>query len=218
DWLDDIANHAVDATNARLRKYAPENLGAALRDFFKAVDTNHNNVIEGRETRNINVRLAGYSLGGIQATSFARYGRRVGSTVKGFRLDVYVPVQSLVTLDPVNQSIVTGTAGVPENVNHFANYYQRKGGDTTVDLYTRTTPSIKVRSITVDDPLNLKGDVLPTAARHSKQIRVDSGPLADQTVTHKVDSLLNAKLKGKNVNHGTLPFFVRDPAVTDVIR
>jgi hypothetical protein len=47
---------------------------------------------------------------------------------------------------------------------------------------------------------------------------VDKGHLADETQSHEVVSHLKGKIKGKDVNHGTIPFFVHDLAVDDLIR
>ncbi|HMB95248.1 MAG TPA: hypothetical protein VKK61_04340, partial [Tepidisphaeraceae bacterium] len=184
-------------------------------DFFKSIDRNHNNIIEAREVKTLTVRLVGYSFGGIQAVNFAAEVDAVGSTIKGFLIKAGVPIRSLVTLDPVNSSPAKHTDGVPSNVARFSNYYQQKGGDTKVDVYTHTSPAIKVTSISVPDPDNITGDALTTAARKSSQVRIDT-QLADKSVKHEVESELDGKIKGRNVNHGTVPFFAYDFAVADL--
>ena len=126
-------------------------------------------------------------------------------------------INTLVTLDPVDEPPLKTTLGVPDNVYHFANYYQQRGGETTIDLYTDPF-DIKVDSITVDDPANIKGEELTSDARRStKQIRIDVGELADETVSHRVRDNVNGKLKGSETNHGSLPFFTYDLAVDDLL-
>ena len=216
DWLDKTVDDAGAATGAVVRKYDEDEGGRALKDFFRAVDRNRNKRLDTREVAALDVRVIGYSFGGIQAVNFARYLLKVGETIKGYQIGRGTPINKLVTLDPVDEPPLKTTEGVPDNVYNFVNYYQQKGGDTTVDLYTRRF-DVKVDSITVEDPLDIKGETLATAARRSRQVRVDVGPLAGERVTHRVQDELNGKLRGRDVNHGTLPFFTYDFAVQDLI-
>lgn len=214
DWLDKITDSAGEATNSTIRKYDENEGGQALKDLLRSLDRNRNLRIDKVEAVNVRLGVVGYSAGAIQAVNFARYLLRVGQTVKGYLLGVGVPVRSLVTLDPI-ETPLKNTEGVPDNVYRFSNYYQGKGGDTKVDLYTRTTPSVKIRSIEVNDPFNFIGDTLPTIARKSKQFRIDTD-FADETEQHKVEDFLDGRLKGRNVNHGTVPFFASDFAIADL--
>jgi hypothetical protein len=214
DWLDNIANDAGKATKSTVRKYNEDQGGRALKDTLKSIDTNHNMRIDKSEVAALNLRVIGYSFGGIQAANFARSLMQAGKVVKGYTLGVGVPIKALVTLDPV-QSIIKHTDGVPNNVYRFGNYYQQKGGDTKVDVYTKTF-NIKVTTITVPDPTNIKGQSLTTSARKSRQIRIDQGPYATQSVKHKVATQLVGKISGKNVNHGTVPFYAYDWAIQDL--
>jgi hypothetical protein len=214
DWLDKIANHAGDSTESTVRKYDENEGGRALKDTLHAIDRNHNRIIEKSEANATNLRVVGYSFGGIQAANFARYLRKVGQVIKGYTLRAMVPIKALVTLDPV-ESIIKHTDGIPSNVARFGNYYQQKGGSTTVDVYTDPF-NIKVTSISVPDPSNIKGGPLDSSAKESRQIRIDSGDYADKTVTHSVYSHAKGNIKGKNVNHGTLPFYAYDLAMEDL--
>ena len=97
------------------------------------------------------------------------------------------------TLDPVDEPPLKTTRGVPNNVYTFVNYYQQKAGETTIDLYTDPF-DIKVDSITVEDPLNIKGETLASEARReTRQVRVDIGALGDKTVSHEVRDNLDGK-------------------------
>jgi len=214
DWLDKIADHAAEQTGSSLRQYDEDDGGRALKDTLHSIDRNHNKVIEKSEATGTNLRVVGYSFGGIQAANFARYLRKVGQTVKGYLIRAAIPIRALVTLDPV-QSVIKNTSGIPSNVARFGNYYQQKGGSTTVDVYTDPL-NIKVTSISVPDPANIKGAPLDSSAKQNRQIRIDSGDFADKTVTHSVYSHAKGKIKGKNVNHGTLPFYAYDWAMEDL--
>ncbi|MBC8107986.1 MAG: hypothetical protein H7Z14_15465 [Anaerolineae bacterium] len=216
DWLDKTVDDAGAATNSVVRKYNEDAGGRALKDFLRSADRNRNMRIDKAEVATLNVRVIGYSFGGVQAANFARYLAKLGQTVKGYLIGQATPIRALVTLDPVDEPPLKHTAGIPGNVYNYSNYYQQKGGDTTIDLYTDPF-DIKVDSITVDDPANIKGEPLPTTARKSNQVRVDV-VYADETVKHEVRDNLNGKLTGRNVNHGTLPFFAYDLAVEDLIR
>lgn len=214
DWLENIANAAGKETGSTVRKYNENDGGRALKDTLKSIDTNRNMKIDKAEAKLVNLRVVGYSFGGIQAANFARYFAKTGRNVKGYVFNTSVPIKALVTLDPV-QSVIKNTDGVPSNVQRFGNYYQQKGGNTKVDLYTHEF-GIKLTSLTVNDPSNIKGTSLQTSAKTSRQIRVDKGAYAEETVKHKVESHVDGKIKGKNINHGTLPFFAYDWAVEDL--
>jgi hypothetical protein len=214
DWLDNIANKAGDETNSTVRKYDEDQGGRALKDTLHSIDRNHDKMISSTEAKAATLRVVGYSFGGIQAANFAQYFRKVGRNIKGYVLKAAVKIKALVTLDPV-QSVLKHTSGVPSNVERFGNYYQQKGGNTKVSLYTDPL-NIKVTSISVPDPSNIKGNSLKTSAKTSRQIRVDVNPYADESVKHKVQSHVNGKIKGKDVNHGTLPFYAYDWAVEDL--
>jgi hypothetical protein len=217
DWLDETVDDAGAATGAVVRKYDQDEGGRALKDFLRAVDRNRNMRIDKREVAALDVRVIGYSLGGVQAVNFARYLLRVGDTIKGYLIGQGTPIDTLITLDPVNDNPLKSTVGVPDNVYNFVNYYQQKGGDTTIDLYTDPF-DIKVDSITVEDPLNLKGDTLVSEAQiRTRQIRIDAGALANTRVEHEVRDNLNGKLKGSDTNHGSLPFFTYEFAVRDLL-
>lgn len=216
DWLDNIANAAGKSTNSVVRKYDENKGGSALRDLFHSIDTNHDHSISAREVKNVKLRVVGYSFGGIQAANFARSLNSTGATIKGYRLRAAIPVRSLVTLDPVNSSPAKHTDGVPANVRVFSNFYQRKGGETKITLYMRNWPHLKLTTININDNNEIIGDTLPSAARKTKQIRLDVGSLANVTVKHKVQSQADGKLKGKDTNHGTVPFFAYDWALTDL--
>jgi hypothetical protein len=101
-------------------------------------------------------------------------------------------------------------------VYRYTNYYQQKGGSTKVDLYTQKF-SIKLTSLSVPDPSNIKGQALESAAHKSAQVRVDKGTFSEESVKHEVYNEVDGKIKGKNVNHGTLPFYAYDWAVRDLI-
>jgi hypothetical protein len=214
DWLDNITGKAGDATGSTVKKYDEDQGGRALKDTLHSIDRNHDRIISSSEAKATTLRVIGYSFGGIQAANFAQYFRKVGHTIKGYTLKAAVQIKALVTLDPV-QSVLKHTSGVPSNVLKFSNYYQQKGGDTKVSLYTDPL-NIKVTSISVPDPSNIKGGSLKTSAKTSNQIRVDVAPYAEESVKHKVQSHVNGKIKGKDVNHGTLPFYAYDWAVEDL--
>ena len=72
DWLDKTVDGAGEATNSLVRKYNEDQGGRALRDFLRSVDRNRNKRIDKAEVATLNVRVVGYSFGGVQAANFAR--------------------------------------------------------------------------------------------------------------------------------------------------
>jgi hypothetical protein len=164
------------------------------------------------ETAKTKLRIIGYSFGGVAAANLTRDLNRAGETVQGFHLDQAVKVRSLVTLDPVNHN-GRHTDGVTSNVKYFSNYYQQRAGTTKVEVYIKKFGiKVHLRTVSVDDPLNITGDVLPSEAHKTRQVRVDT-VYSDDSVSHEVESGgIRGRIKGKDVNHGTLPFFIYDAA------
>src|SRR4051794_35127091 len=65
DWLDKTVDKAGEATNSVVRKYNEDQGGAALRDFLRGVDRNHNHRIDKSEVASPPVRVIGSSFGTI---------------------------------------------------------------------------------------------------------------------------------------------------------
>ncbi len=212
DYLENVADKTGDAKRATVRKYNEDEGNTALSELLTSLDTSGDHIISKTEANKASIRLVGYSFGGVAAINFARDLNKAGQTLQGFQLQSAIKVRSLVALDPVNHN-GRHTNGVSANVNRFYNYYQLHGGDTTVEVYIKVLgKKIHIRDITVNDPSDIKGDVITSQAKHNSQIRVDT-KWANKSATHSIAGA-KAQIKGKNVNHGTLPFFVQDDAVS----
>lgn len=128
----------------------------------------------------MNVRMVAYSWGSITAVNVSR--RLTADRIGKYRLDVDIPVQSLVVLDPIHHGIprmLRHTHGpVKANVVNFFNYYQTRGGFTNIDLYF---PNSNI-SAGVDGPYGtgfsslLKADLLQSSAQTSVQRDVTTHP------------------------------------------
>jgi len=229
-WLRNLANDAGTATGSQVN-ILPEETGGptALADLLKDLDTNHDHIISPKEIRAATVRVLGYSLGGIVATNFTRSLDAAGQRVDGYRLDAAIPVETLVTIDPVNYPItfppLQHTDGPESNVRNFYNYYEtgKSGGKSTLALYNHATGksegSVAYNDTTIPVLGPLHGGSLDSSALVSTQIDVGSGVFADEAVDHSTfeGSATDGVLLGKNVDHTTMPFYAYPAALRDLL-
>jgi hypothetical protein len=213
DWLEKIARKAGSKTKSAVHFYDHDEVQEALTDLFSKVDINDDHVISKSELKKVQVRAVGYSLGGIAATNFTRELNRAGDEVAGYRLEQAIKVKRLVTIDPVNHaSPLPHTDGPLRNVDKFINYYQQRGGETKIDVLERRT-KIKLTSITVEDPFDFVGGPLESQAKKTKQRRVDTGSWGKKKITQDLESGVLGRMRGRDVNHGTITWFVYKDAV-----
>src|SRR5439155_812336 len=128
---------AGSQTGSVVRKYQENQGSTALANFFSTVDVNHDKVISADESAHVNVRVVGYSFGAIQGVNFTRALADAGGLVGGYRLEAAVPVQSLVTIDPVNYTPLKHTDGVLSNVQRFTNFYELNPGASSIHLTSK---------------------------------------------------------------------------------
>ncbi len=202
----------------------------AKKAFLDAInadpqDRRGRNRISKAEAESVTLRVAGYSLGGVEAINLTRDFANLTRVIEGYRLDVEIPVEKLVTIDPVNnrpESLTTTSGSVKTNVKAFVNWYQDKGGNSTM------------RGIDENGNLTSDFDTLGTAL--SRTIHGSSiESLAPKTET-RVDTQLGnekvekayffpkpdpghwgtARLYGNDVNHDTITWWLYDKAVQEL--
>lgn len=210
--LSKIATEAGKATGAVVRKYQETQGTVALQNFFSSVDSNHDHTISSDEIANVRVEVLGYSFGAIQAVNFTRSLGMGGQVIGGYMLDASVPVQTLVTIDPVNYTPLKHTDGVLGNVAQFVNYYERNPGESSIHLSSKKTGQA-AGDATFTDIINPIGGTLATAAASSQQILVDFGDWAGRSVTHPYNSKYNGTMTGAEVNHSTMPWYLHEDVV-----
>lgn len=214
-WLAQIAKDAGNATGSSVHLYQETDGDRAVRDFFAFVDANGDHVLSAQEIGGVTVRAVGYSFGGIQASEFTRSLTQTRHPILGYKLATYVPVQSLVTIDPVNSTPFKHTDGPVGNVLNFYNYYQVNPFSSSMTLTDRSGNATGQISLS-DAPLNPVGGELPTAAVNSQQTLVDSGDWGNNATTLYYDRRHYGTVKGADVNHTTMPFFVYPYAEQDL--
>lgn len=115
--------------------YVQNDGNTALWDFFKAIDTSDDHVISATEISGLDLRVCGYSWGGVSAIGFTQKISEAPVTIVvggspnnpiSYRLEVPIPVTVLLTIDPV--PILNPPGTVPSTVQHYINYYQQRGG------------------------------------------------------------------------------------------
>jgi hypothetical protein len=230
EWLRNLANDAGVATHSKV-EILPEETGGptALADLFKALDTNHNKTIQPSEIRAATVRVVGYSLGGIEAANFTRSLDAVGKRVQGYKLDAAIPIETLVTIDPVNYPInfdpLKHTDGPASNVRNFYNYYEsgKSNGKSTLALFNyasgKSAGSASYNESSFPIVGYLHGDSLDSSALATTQIDVNSGTFANTPIRHALGegSDIDGQVIGKNVDHTTMPFYAYPMALPDLL-
>jgi hypothetical protein len=227
-WTTNLVN-AAGAAGAGTAKLFAEESGPTNAESYllKAIDTNHDGIIEASEVKAMRLRVVGYSLGGIVATNFTRDLDEAGKKVDGYKLDVAIPIQELVTLDPVNYPIsvppLVHTDGPESNVDAFYSYYESGATDgvSTINLFNASTGASEGTYSANDTPLPiigyLHGGVLDSSAVYTAQTNVSSGKYANHPVEMALQDGVNGELRGKQTDHGTLPFYAYEYALADLL-
>ena len=215
DQLSKLATAAGKASGATVRKYQQTDGDTALKSLLQSIDTNHDHTISTAEINNASVRVVGYSFGAIQAVNFTRSLSITGAVVAGCTLAAPIPIQSLVTIDPVNYTPLKHTDGVLGNVRNYFNYYELNPGASTIQLTSKKTGK-PAGTATFSDTVNPIGSTLTSFAVSSQQMLVDYGLWASRSVTRAYNSKTNGTLSGSGVNHSTMPWYLYDDVMTDL--
>ena len=184
----------------------------ALQELFASLDRNADHILTRDETAKAQVRLVGYSFGAIQAANFSRALADTREPVEGYTLAAPIRVESLVLIDPVNSTPVKHTDGVLNNVKHFTNFYQRNTGPSVLHL-TNSATGLPVNDLVFDGDSIPIGDPIHSAATDTRQIHFNPGTWSNRTITRPFDASTNGTIKGSEVDHATMPFFVYDEVV-----
>lgn len=182
--------------------------------------------ISKAEVEAAEIRVAGYSWGGIQAVNFTWHLGRSGNRPAGYKLNEPVKIKKLLTLDPENSwFIFKHTRGaVRSNVEAFANYYQDLAVDSEIPLYYlvgggKGAP-YKLDYIWADSPLNITGDPISAEAGVQKtEVRIDQ--VWPNVLTAREFYKTNnptethywGEMYGSTINHSTLPWWNFDRSV-----
>jgi hypothetical protein len=211
EWLSTTADAVGQQTGSVVRKYQETQGNQALLDFFKSVDSNGDKTISTGEMANVHVRVLGYSFGGVQGSDFTRSLTQTRRPVLGYKLSAAMPVDRLVTIDPVNFTPLKHTDGPVGNVRSFVSFYELHSGSSTIQLTDRA--GRPAGSMTLNDIINPVGGPLPSSAQSTQQTLVDFGAWAGRSVTRYINRRYYGTLSGSGVNHATMPWYL----YTDVI-
>lgn len=185
--------------------------GRAKRKLFKILDTDNNKILSHNELRFQRIRLFGYSMGGMAALSMANDISQPGGEVGGYMLDEPIPIETLVTIDPV-RPLGGNMPSVPGNVVNFQNYYQSRGGSIfrsfpieevilEGNLFSNLIQSRFFLGRSVD-PLR---EVQINMDLSDKEVVVDWTDLPPESINQVI-------IRGNEVGHDAAPFFVLDDA------
>jgi hypothetical protein len=224
DFFDDI----VDSVGGTINTAATDpntGLGLPWRSgegpdartrLLEVIDSNHDKHITQAEVDAVRVDMLGYSWGCITAVNVAR--RLTDHRIGKFRLDVDIPIHALVVIDPVHhgiEALLKHTHGpVKNNVADFYNYYETREGYTNIDLYY---PNSNIWA--GQDPYGtffsslLHGDPLRSDAQRTTQVNVTTDPTymnfegGELYTPPGQQTQFEGRLKGKDAQHDTMPFF-----------
>jgi hypothetical protein len=203
----------------------------AFTDLLDAVDFNDDNRIDSAEVAAVDVRLLGWSLGGVEAIQLSRWlgetGLRSFASWIGYRLEVPIPVQDLIAIDAVHDGgaslLLRFPHGpVPATVGNFVHYYQRRGESSIMQAWQfGTYPSSFFR---LPDLLLKRSDILgidlrgrPTrsnaAMNRQEQVEVAYSLFGQQHeyVTNYGSGVpVDGLMVGGQVNHRTIVWWAQD--------
>jgi hypothetical protein len=190
----------------------------------------------------VDLRVAGWSYGGTQAVNFDDSRSRAGKPVGGYKLQTAIPVQKLVTWDPV-QALFLGPVPifphkvrwgrVKDNVKTFRNYWQWHTGFTRFKRQDQVA-----QPIVVGHPFTnfFHGDVVATdlTGDRVKQYRVDTDPVL--SVANEDRDRVNAysrdpadpdptvaagepdwRIQGRQVNHMSVTWYAYRRSLDDLL-
>ena len=206
EWLRATADAVGQQTGSVVRKYQETQGSRALVDLFRSLDTNSDRVISTGELATVHIRVLGFSFGAVQGADFTRSLTQTRRPILGYRLAAAVPVDVLVTIDPVNVTPLKHTDGPVSNVRSFVNYYEFNPNEATMRLTDRA--GRPAGTITFSDVINPVGGPLPSSARRTRQTLVDYGAWASRSVTHYLNRRYYGTMNGADVNHVTMPWYL----------
>jgi hypothetical protein len=209
-----------------------------VADLLSKIDADGNKRITAAEEQAVDVIIAGYSWGSIAAVNVAREltGGRVSVPGSVYTLDAPIPISLLITIDPVRNGpfgiarLLKPVHGrVKNNVGRFVNYYQTRGGSTNFALYLPQSsgngdffpPIYYEGQEEINVPFGgLKGSAIGSDAAATVEVNITNLVGRDATnveyFKHPLDldlynlnNWFDADLFGNNVQHDTMPYFVR---------
>jgi len=183
--------------------------------LFGNMDADSNHRISPAEAESADIRVAGFSAGGFAAAGFTRELFKDNERVHGYRLDVKIPVQVLVTLDPAGAPNLA--SHVHSNVQYFYNYYQQR---VLPRLFMRLEDG-NGKDLgqwkTLEFGTIVQGENLRSHALHDQQVRIEAD-MAVTTVRHQYDTDAKASetaeqrllgvIQGDKIEHSTVPWYV----------
>lgn len=129
-------------------------------------------------------------------------------------------MEALVTIDPVNNKKPGKLANGPvkNNVKKYRNYYQRKGGNSTIKYIDGNGNETGGEYTHGRWPMRFIGSVMDCAIPDQPQIQVEV-QLANEKVEHGVGNPTDpqlGRLFGWGVNHTTMPWWCYERVINDL--
>jgi hypothetical protein len=217
-WINEIANTLHDQGMDDVRM-GENNEKGMFEELFPKIDVDGNMRISAKEVQAIELRGLGYSLGGLQIINFSRKLAAAGECYHGYKLEVAIPFEVLVTIDPVARYPFVKVANGPvkTNVKEYINYFQRKRGNSVLHKVDPVTED-EIGALTIGDfwsrqfmGSTMDSDTLTT------QTRVDT-TFANQKIQHGIESMQDqniAWLFGNDVNHLTIVWWYYEKVIAD---
>jgi hypothetical protein len=161
-----------------------------------------------------------------------------------YKIDVAIPVDKLITIDPVKTIlpgtgfpqpvvVLNGITNVQNNVSQFKNYYQRKGGSTAMPVYYHNTLNSVFPVLIFNEPYNpafggLVGSDAISSAAPKTSVNVTTSRAGvyatnvDYVLQEDLASLYgdvthyDGGIKGSGVQHDTIVWYVLQDALNDL--
>lgn len=201
-------------------RYVQNDVLTAEKDFLAFLDKDGDMIINPEDIVGLTVKVCGYSWGGVSAIGFTQDFSTapkyivVGGTPHDpiqYRLNVIIPFDILLTIDPVPLLNPPGT--VYSNVDSYVNYYQQRGGYSLFRLVSDPTQGKQIGN---SFSALLKGTNVFSQAGQTTQTRVDLGGFGSRVGTpFDIDNppdFTEYSLADTETNHDGMPWLVADDA------
>ncbi|MGB7159043.1 MAG: hypothetical protein WBD40_13320 [Tepidisphaeraceae bacterium] len=227
-WFREIVAQAGGTIRADGAPYPENDYIEALFTLLGRIDLDGDRTIAQNEVYSgsdaIDVKIVGYSFGGISAINLSRRLTDDVISWQGYptyTLDVDVPVQSLVAIDPVNSTflglswLIKHVNGpVKANVARYRGYWRTRTGAQMMNITLAGIPAGDPQDMGTPAGRLITGDFIKSRAPNTQIVNIDTQRASasiihfQYPVSHPLYQGQAGDMTGSNVGHDTMPWYL----------